>query len=99
MNSISFREREYSDTSGNNGAAMPPIMGQQIMGQQKVGKVKWFNPKKGYGFIEIPGMSDVFVHYKVIVTRGNRVLRSGQKVYVNVVDGKRGPAANSVKLS
>lgn len=63
---------------------------------KKVGKVKWFNETKGYGFIEIEGQRDIFVHYTAIEMEGFRTLREGQKVEYEVVDTPRGPQASSV---
>mgnify|MGYP001013610823 FL=1 len=64
-----------------------------------VGKVKWFNAEKGYGFIEQANGQDVFVHFTAIQGDGFRTLEEGQKVEFEVVSGKRGPqAANVVKL-
>ncbi len=63
------------------------------------GKVKWFNPEKGYGFIEVEEGKDVFVHYSEIQDEGFKTLEEGQEVEVEVVEGNRGPqAANVVKL-
>lgn len=63
---------------------------------KKVGKVKWFNETKGYGFIENEGQRDIFVHYTAIEMEGFRTLREGQKVEYEVVDTPRGPQASSV---
>lgn len=63
------------------------------------GKVKWFNPEKGYGFIESEDKGDVFVHYTAIQSEGFKTLDEGQEVEFEVVEGARGPqAANVVKL-
>jgi CspA family cold shock protein len=63
------------------------------------GIVKWFNAEKGYGFIEVEGGNDVFVHYSAITGDGFRSLDEGQRVEFNVVQGSRGPQAeNVVKL-
>ena len=63
------------------------------------GKVKWFNEKKGYGFIESDDGGDVFVHFSEIQGEGFKTLSDGQPVQFDVVDGKKGPqAANVVKL-
>lgn len=65
----------------------------------KNGKVKWFNAEKGFGFIEIEGENDVFVHFSAIQGDGFKTLEEGQKVSFEIVDGNRGPqAANVVKL-
>jgi CspA family cold shock protein len=65
----------------------------------QTGTVKWFNAEKGYGFIEVEGGNDVFVHFSAIVAEGYKTLDEGQKVQFNVVQGSRGPQAeNVVKL-
>ncbi len=63
------------------------------------GTVKWFNADKGFGFIEVEGGNDVFVHFSAIVGDGYKALDEGQRVEFNVVQGNRGPQAeNVVKL-
>ncbi|MGG0892614.1 cold-shock protein CspD [Cytobacillus horneckiae] len=63
------------------------------------GKVKWFNNEKGFGFIEIEGGDDVFVHFTAITGEGFKSLEEGQEVSFEIVEGNRGPqAANVVKL-
>lgn len=63
------------------------------------GKVKWFNAEKGYGFIEVEGGEDVFVHYSAIEGDGFKSLDEGQTVEFEITEGQRGPqAANVTKL-
>jgi len=63
------------------------------------GIVKWFNADKGFGFIEVEGGNDVFVHFSAIQGEGFKTLDEGQRVEFNVVQGNRGPQAeNVVKL-
>ncbi|AQQ53500.1 MULTISPECIES: cold-shock protein [Caryophanaceae] len=65
----------------------------------KEGTVKWFNSEKGFGFIEVEGEDDVFVHFSAIQSEGFKTLEEGQRVEFEVVEGNRGPqAANVVKL-
>lgn len=65
----------------------------------KQGTVKWFNAEKGFGFIEVEGEDDVFVHFSAIEGEGFKSLDEGQNVEFEVVEGNRGPqAANVVKL-
>ncbi len=65
----------------------------------KNGKVKWFNAEKGFGFIEIDGGEDVFVHFSAIQSEGFKTLEEGQSVSFDVVEGTRGlQAANVQKL-
>ncbi len=64
-----------------------------------LGKVKWFNAEKGYGFIEKSEGGDVFVHFSAIQGEGFKTLEEGQDVEFDVVEGNRGPqAANVVRL-
>ena len=63
------------------------------------GKVKWFNPEKGFGFIESNEGGDVFVHFSAIQSEGFKTLEEGQDVEFDIVEGNRGPqAANVVRL-
>jgi CspA family cold shock protein len=63
------------------------------------GTVKWFNAKKGFGFISDESGNDVFVHFSALQMDGFKVLEEGESVEFDVVDGEKGPqAANVVKL-
>lgn len=65
----------------------------------KTGKVKWFNAKKGYGFICDEDGADVFVHFSALNMEGFKVLEEGDTVEYEVVDGEKGQqAANVTKL-
>jgi len=58
------------------------------------GKVKWFNPIKGYGFIEPDdGSSDAFVHITTVQQSGLKGLQEGQNVEYELVDGRNGKTA------
>ena len=62
-----------------------------------IGKVKWFNETKGFGFIEPEGGGkDVFVHYSAIQDQGFKTLREGQEVSFEVTEGPKGPQAINV---
>ncbi|MDX8359169.1 MULTISPECIES: cold-shock protein [Bacillaceae] len=61
------------------------------------GTVKWFDKEKGYGFIEVDGGGDVFVHYSAIAGDGFKTLEEGEKVSFEVVEGARGPQASNVE--
>lgn len=61
------------------------------------GKIKWFDNKKGYGFITIEGLDDIFVHYSNIDGTGFKTLRDGEPVECEVVEGDKGLYAESVR--
>ena len=60
------------------------------------GTVKWFNPRKGYGFIATPDGRDVFVHYSSITAEGFKTLDVGDAVAFEIVEGEKGPRATNV---
>ena len=63
------------------------------------GTVKWFNAKKGFGFISDDEGIDVFVHFSALQMDGFKVLNEGDEVEFEVIDGEKGPqAANVTKL-
>ena len=65
----------------------------------KTGTVKWFNAKKGYGFITDENGDDIFVHFSALNMSGFKVLEEGDKVEFEVIEGEKGPqAANVTKL-
>lgn len=61
------------------------------------GKVKWFNERKGFGFIEQNGGGDVFVHFSAIQGSGFKTLTEGQQVSFDVQQGKKGLEAENVR--
>lgn len=62
------------------------------------GKVKWFNEKKGFGFIEQSGGKDIFVHFSAIQGDGFKTLQEGQEVTFEVEQGQKGPQAAKVTV-
>ncbi|HOA17905.1 MAG TPA: cold shock domain-containing protein [Fervidobacterium sp.] len=62
------------------------------------GTVKWFDAKKGYGFITKEDGEDIFVHYSAIQIDGFKTLKEGDKVEFEVQNGSKGPQAANVKL-
>ncbi len=61
------------------------------------GQVKWFNEKKGFGFITKEDGSDVFVHYTAISGDGFKTLHEGDAVEFDITQGPKGPQAANVK--
>ena len=63
------------------------------------GKVKWFSDQKGYGFIEVEGDKDVFVHHSSIEGEGFKSLKEGDAVEFEVTAGPKGPQASKVRVA
>jgi len=61
-----------------------------------VGTVKWFNNKKGFGFIQREGGNDIFVHHTAINMPGFKTLEEGENVEFEIEEGEKGPAAKNV---
>ena len=65
--------------------------------RQCVGHVRWFSPRKGYGFLVEDGqVQDVFLHHSAIQLRQHRSLREGQRVVFTIQHTQRGPVAHDV---
>ena len=83
-------ERAKSETIPKDTAPLP---------EEVVGTVKFFNPAKGYGFVDIGnGDTDVFVHLRTLCSCGVHHLTEGQKLLLVVTDDGRGPQAESIRL-
>ena len=66
------------------------------MSEKKQGQVKWFDSRKGFGFIELEGEKDIFVHFSEIKEEGYKTLRDGEKVEFEIEDSDNGARAKSV---
>ena len=62
------------------------------------GRVKWFNDKKGFGFIQVEDGKDVFVHHTAIQGEGFKSLKEGEQVEYEISQGAKGPQATNVKV-
>lgn len=80
--------------------ANPPLTEDRVT--MALGRVKWFNDAKGYGFIEKeapaadPMLEEIFVHYTAIQGNGRRTLEEGQEVEFDIYDGPKGKTAQNV---
>jgi CspA family cold shock protein len=83
-------------TTGDRCGVFAACLVRQASRMRIIGKVKWFNNAKGYGFIEREGGNDVFVHFSAIQGSGFRTLEEGQQVEFEIVDGPKGPQAGNV---
>ena len=66
------------------------------MPKKMAGTVKWFDSKKGYGFIEAEGDKDIFVHFSEILEEGYKFLKDGQKVEFELHKDNQGERAKNV---
>ena len=70
--------------------------GQKEGGVKTKGTVKWFNDRKGFGFIRLESGQDVFVHYSALEGDGFKSLKEGENVEFDIVEGAKGPQASNV---
>ncbi|MBL6689602.1 MAG: cold shock domain-containing protein [Pseudomonadales bacterium] len=81
-------------------AATSPLPGGASRGadadDRELGTVKWFNVRKGYGFITRDQGEDVFVHFRNIEGKGKRAINEGERVSFIVTTGDKGPQADKV---
>ena len=68
----------------------------EVLGGMATGSVKWFSPKKGYGFLTMDDGQEVFVHYTAIDGNGFRSLEQGERVQFEVSQGPKGLQAANV---
>jgi CspA family cold shock protein len=96
--------------SVDSSAAVPPprrssfpvatSRGPADVSVDRVGTVKWFNVKRGYGFIALAdGKQDIFVHVSALERSGLTGLNEGQQVVVDIGEGRKGPEAARVRLA
>lgn len=85
-----------SDSPSRAAHGMTQIFFKVLGGSTMKGTVKWFNAKKGFGFISDETGKDVFVHYSALQMDGFKVLDEGEEVEFDVVNGEKGPQASNV---
>jgi CspA family cold shock protein len=71
---------------------------EEVSFMSQEGTVKWFNEKKGFGFIEQNGGDDVFVHFSAISGNGFKTLHEGDRVSFDIVSGDKGVKAANVTV-
>jgi CspA family cold shock protein len=68
------------------------------MSSRETGSVKWFDAKKGFGFITRENQEDVFIHFTGIIGDGYRILKDGQRVEFEIIEGKKGLEARNLSV-
>ena len=77
-------------------AGTEAVLLMEVLGGMAIGVVKWFSPKKGYGFLTMDDGQEVFVHYTAIDGNGFRSLEQGEHVQFDVAQGPKGLQAAKV---
>ncbi len=89
-------EGAESPTSSYRTGEEHPLFGHE--GETRGGEVKWFNDRKGFGFITLDDGNELFVHYSGIVSEGYKTLKQGQRVRLVLEDTDKGPQASRVTV-
>ncbi len=82
------------------GGGRPPRSFERPTGpaEEVEGQVKWYDPKKGFGFVAVDGSKDVFIHRSVLAKEGINELAEGQRIHMKVVPGAKGLEAVGLSL-
>ncbi len=85
---------------GGGGGGRPPRSFERPTGpaEEVEGQVKWYDPKKGFGFVAVDGSKDVFIHRSVLAREGINELAEGQRIHMKVVPGAKGLEAIGLSL-
>ena len=85
---------------GGGGGGRPPRSFERPTGpaEEVEGQVKWYDPKKGFGFVAVDGSKDVFIHRSVLAKEGINELAEGQRIHMKVVPGAKGLEAIGLSL-
>ena len=93
---LSFVSAQIAPSRRRRFRSSGTIVEEDVEDGRQRGVVKWFNVKKGFGFITWDEGEDVFVHFRSIRGQGHRSLTEGQRVKFTVVRGQKGPQAEDV---
>lgn len=93
---VSFISAQLSPSRRRRYRSSGTVVESDVEDGRERGVVKWFNVKKGFGFITWDEGEDVFVHFRSIRGQGHRSLTEGQRVKFTVVRGQKGPQAEDV---
>ena len=86
---------------GGGGGSRPPRSFDRASAgpaEEVEGQVKWYDPKKGFGFVAVDGSKDVFIHRSVLAREGINELAEGQRIHMKVVPGAKGLEAIGLSL-
>ena len=84
---------------GGGGGGRPRTFDRPTGPAEEVeGHVKWYDPKKGFGFVAVDGSKDVFIHRSVLAREGINELAEGQRIHMKVVPGAKGLEAIGLSL-
>ena len=93
---VSFVSAQLAPSRRRRFRSSGTVVEEDVEDGRERGVVKWFNVKKGFGFITWDEGEDVFVHFRSIRGQGHRSLTEGQRVKFTVVRGQKGPQAEDV---
>ena len=81
-------------------SSMIIVYGKQIKSRirREKGQIKWFDPSKGYGFVERDKGGDLFIHFASVEIQDRKLLKEGTRVSFVVTDGLKGPQAKDLKI-
>jgi CspA family cold shock protein len=83
---------------GRRGLVGAEVVAVVVARRRESAQVKWYDPKKGFGFVAVDGSKDVFIHRSVLAREGINELAEGQRIHMKVVPGQKGLEAIGLSL-